>query len=70
MNSETFVPNQTPREKSVEDEVTTYVYQDFANVQPDALGNSSLYHDSAPPSSLISQKLPGKLSSMLADPGM
>jgi len=53
-----------------EEEVSTYVYQDFANVQPDALGNSSLYHDSAPPSSLISQKLPGKLSSMLADPGM
>jgi len=69
MNSDTFVSNQSPCEKSVE-EVTTYVYQDFANVQPDALGNSSLYHDSAPPLSLISQKLPGKLSSMLADPGM
>ena len=70
MNFKTsFVPNQTQCEKS-EEEVTTYVYQDFANLQPDALGNSSLYHGSAPPSSLISQKLPGKLSSMLADPGM
>ena len=62
------IPNTKPREqKAAPAKLQTYVYQDFANSEPSALGGTS--HERVPPQNLQSQKLPSKLAAMLQDPG-
>jgi hypothetical protein len=62
-------PKKRRKKKAVPKE--TYVYRDFANVEPGTLVKDKgvLIHEVLLPKNLQSQKLPAKLDAMLSDPG-
>ena len=60
------ISNSKPRPPQATN-VQTYVYQDYANCEPETLVESG--HDRVLSKNLQTQKLPSKLAAMLQDPG-